>query len=230
MMRALLIISAALLTLSAPPLILMAREIVLGTYVDQRYAVKRIGRSANNMQGEELRANIGGHTVELADDQPHLGHEPFTLDDRRANGVVRIIVDGRPATSPVSAIVRLNYRDANRYWGFVYLMRLVDRAGKERLVVAQHLGKNTYRTVSIFSDGNVVQDEFDYAGRCSPPLRAALIRYVVPHPAGYCSDLMQVWPSLFYPVLYPWGSGLAGLSGIALAGTSRHRRRIARLS
>jgi len=226
-MRVLLIVSTALLTFSAPPLILMAREVALGIYVGERYAIKRIVSPAKGMEGGELRTKVAGHTVELADDQPYLGHEPFTRDDRRANGLVRILVDGRQATSPVPAVIRLNYQDANRYWGFVYLMRVVDRAGSERLVVAQNLGKNRYRTVSILADGSVVEDEFDYAGRCSPPLRAALIRHVVPHPAGYCSDLMQVWPSLFYPILFPWGSGLVGLTGVALAGTlwlRRHQR------
>jgi hypothetical protein len=38
-----------------------------------------------------------------------------------------------------------------------------------------------------------------------------VIRYVVPHPSGFCSDLMQVWPTIWYPLLYPWLSGALGV-------------------
>ena len=125
----------------------------------------------------------------------------------------------------MKAIVRLHRRDANRYWGYVYLMRVVDREGPERLVVAQNLGHGEFRTVSVFADGIIIEDKFTYGARCSPPIRAALIRFVVPHPSGYCSDVMQVWPSLFYPILYPWFSGLAGVISLGLAGIFWRRPR-----
>jgi hypothetical protein len=89
-------------------------------------------------------------------------------------------------------------------------MRLVDRQGTDRLVVAENLGLGRYRTISVFPDGRVVEDQFDYASRCTPPVRAVLIRAVVPHPSGFCSDVMQIWLRLWYPVLYPCVSGILG--------------------
>ena len=170
---------------------------------------------------EGLQATIGIHTVRLTDNQP--------VDDGgdvRVDGPVRIIVDGGEYSHPALAKIRLAQRDANRYWGYVYLMRLRDQqTGTEHLVVAQNIGQGQFRTVSIGIDGLVEEDRFDYSGRCSPPVRALLIRWVVSHPSGFCSDVMQVWPSIFYPVLYPWATGVVGLAFLVAGGVLKLRRR-----
>lgn len=46
-----------------------------------------------------------------------------------------------------------------------------------------------------------------------------------PHPFGFYSDLMQVWPSLWYPLLYPWCSGLAGIVILLIVSLSKLRAR-----
>ncbi len=199
----------------------MAREAAVGNRVSDRYSVERIPNGA-------LEARIGGHRVQMTDDYPIKPREPFEDSTVTKPGTVRIVVDGQVRSSPLPATVRVNQRDANRYWGFSYLQRLHDREGAERLVIAQRLGGNRYRTVSVFGDGKVVEDEFGYEERCEPPVRALLIRHVVPHPSGYCSDVLQVWPSLLYPVLYPWVSGLLGGAFVGVALVAGHfRRRLA---
>jgi hypothetical protein len=224
MRRALLVLGSILLALSLPPLLLMAREVLIGWSVARQYSAHGIKGVGPEMHGGALSAEIGGHRVALSDDQPY-SHEPFkTEESQRGPGVVQVLVDGQAVSAPVAATVRRTFKDANRYWGFVYLFRLTDRSGPERLVVAQNLGEQGYRTISVFADGRVVEDSFEYAERCAPPLRAALIRYVVNHPSGYCSDLLQVWPSLWYPVLYPWMSGVAGAT-LLLLGMFRARAR-----
>jgi hypothetical protein len=193
--------------------------------VGRRYVVERVVSSEPG-GGDALHAQIGGHQVALVDDQPVKGHVPFTSGSAEAMGEVMITIDGRPQSTPVPARVRIHQSDANRYWGFVYLMKLVDRQGTDRLVVAESVGRGRYRTVSVFGDGRVIQDEFEYAERCSPPVRALLIRAVVPHPSGYCSDIMTAWPSLIYPMIYPFASGAVGLSCLGIAGILTWRRRL----
>jgi hypothetical protein len=213
-MRALLIVSLLVLVVSVPPLLLMGREVLIDSIVHERYSVEPISSGENGGENSALGSRIGSHQVQLADDQPLKSHEPFKLDDDRATGMVSLLVDGRAFLTPVAATIRLKMRGASRYWGFVYLQKLVDRQGPDRLVIAENLGNDHYRTVSIFPDGRVVPDEFSYGARCSPAVRALLIRPVVSHPSGYCSDLMQVWPSALYPLLYPWLSGPLGLVGV----------------
>ena len=213
-MKTFLLIGVVLLAVSAWPLLLMWREVVVASSVNARYSVERIG-------GGSRGADIGGHTVRLEDDLP-----VDTVGDLRVDGKVRIVVDGRDYSNLATVKIRQAYRDANRYWGYVYLMRLVDhQENTEQLVVAQSLGYERYRTVSTFSNGRVVQDEFDYQGRCEPPVRSLVIRYVVSHPSGFCSDVMQVWPSILYPVLYPRVSGFLGLICVVIAGGLKVRRR-----
>ena len=210
-MKTLLLVGALLVTVSGPSLALMAREFWIGSQVADRYSVDRIISREKGMEGGAIRDEIHGHVLALEDDQPF-----NEAGDVQVDGPVRILVDGRDYSSPASARIRLAWRDANRYWGFVYLMRLIDReTGAESLVVAQNLGTEGYRTVSVSADGRVLEDRFGYAGRCNPPIRAVLIRSVVPHPSGYCSDVLQVWPSILYPVLYPWVSGALGLACLA---------------
>jgi hypothetical protein len=212
-MKALLIPGVALLILSAKPLALMGREFAVGSAVNSRYSVERITGPAREGSRDAVRATIGTHTVALEDDQPVQGGGP----DVRVDGPVRIKIDGKDYSHPALATIRLSERDAGRYWGYVYLMRLVGRQERtQQLVVAQNIGRYQFRTVSLSIDGRVVEDRFDYEARCSPPVRALLIRTVVPHPSGFCSDVMAVGPSYFYPLLYPWISGIVGVVFVML--------------
>jgi hypothetical protein len=218
-----LTLGSILLLVSSPPLFLMAREVVIGSAVDRQYAIHRITGVGRDTEGGGLSAEIGNQRVELSDDQP-FRREPFkTEQSQRGPGVVQVLVNGRAVSTPVAATIRRSQKDANRYWGFVYLFRLTERGGPERLVVAQNLGRGQHRTISVFADGRVVEDSFEYRERCHPPVRAAMIRSVVGHPIGYCSDLLQVWPSIFYPVLYPWVSGAVGAM-LVLLGIFRGRK------
>ena len=205
-------IGIILVVVSSYPLLLMAREVIVGYRVSQRYAVEAIRGQGQLSAAGSLSAELGGHRVELRDDQLPYAREPFKTDEgQRSIGLVRVLVDGRAVSSPVTAVIRRADMDANRYWGYVYLQRLNDLRGPERLVVAQSLGLARYRTISVFADGTVIEDAFEYSARCSPPVRALLIRSVVPHPSGYCSDVLQVWPSIWYPILYPLLSGALGI-------------------
>ena len=223
-MRLALAIGFVLCVISAPPLALMAREVMVGAAVARRYAIEPIPSNGDGY-AEALTAQIGSHRVELVDDVT-LAAEPFkTEESQRVEGLVRVMVDGRAVSTPVTAIVRYTARDANRYWGYVYLTKLLDREGPERLVVAQNLGARL-RTVSVFPDGTIVEDTFTYPERCNPPVRALLIRYVMPSPSGFCSDVLQVWPTVFYPLLYPWLSGAVGIVLVVWGLWARNRRRI----
>jgi len=224
-MRTLFAIGLGLLAVSAPPLILMVRELVVGASVERRYSVDPLLVASKGMVHGSVRATIGGHTVALTDDQGRRPEEPRDFSDPRDEGQISILVDGSTVTAPVRTKIRLNRRDADRYWGYVKLMRLKDREGPDRLVVAQNLGHGQYQTTSVFGDGAVVEDKFAYGDWCSPPVRTMLIREVVSVPIGYCSGVMQVWPSVFYPVLYPWFSGALGGGITAVAAGAWLRRR-----
>ena len=80
-----------------------------------------------------------------------------------------------------------------------------------------------YRVLTVSADGTVADDVFSYAERCTPAIRTWAIDGVVPHPIGCQSDLMQVWPTLWYPILYPWLTGLVGALMLAMCCLRRGR-------
>ena len=220
-MKVLLGIGILLLAVSARPLLLMGREVAIQADMQDRYAVERIPSGYPGMADDGLQAEAGGHSIRLDDDQP-----PTNDREARVTGIVRILIDGRDYSNPASVTIRPFYRDANRYWGYVHLIKLIDRHDRAtRLVVAQSLGALRYRVLAVDADGRVTDDRFEYSERCSVPVRAVLIRNVTPHPVGYCSDLMQVWPSLFYPLLFPWASGVVGVGCTVVASAAIYRRR-----
>src|SRR5918998_1473827 len=75
-MWASLTLGAILLVLSSPPLVLMAREVILGLTVARQYSIDGIRGVGPDMEGGALSAELGGHRVELSDDQP-FAREPF---------------------------------------------------------------------------------------------------------------------------------------------------------
>lgn len=75
------------------------------------------------------------------------------------NGQVRILVDGRDYSDSARVSIRPAFLTANRYWGYIRFVRLVDREERtERLVVTQRVGGKVFRSVSVGADG-VVEDE-----------------------------------------------------------------------
>jgi hypothetical protein len=225
-LKTLLVVGLILLAASVVPLWQMARELVIGAQVERRYRVQDIPPPGRGMVASGLAADLNGHRVQLLDDVPATDERTARVDSR-----VRIVIGGREYGTDSRVVVRPAFTDANRYWGFVYLMRLTDhQRGRQFLVVAQNVGAMQYRVLWIDEGGRVSEERFGYGERCSPPVRARVIRYVTPHPSGYCSDVLQVWPSLFYPILYPWLSGALGavLAAVAAAVLSRHgKRRVA---
>jgi hypothetical protein len=218
--RALMIVGGILLVISSVPLLRMARELAGSMSVDRRFAVERIQSHEPGIAGGALESEIGGHLVKLEDEQPF-----DASGDARADGPVRILIDGRDYSTDSRAEIRLNSKDANRYWGYVYLMKLIDRdQGTQHLVVAQNVGAGRYRTLTVSADGSVVEDEFDYGERCDRPLRVRLIDSVVPSPIGRCFGSAYGSRSLIYPVVYPWITAALGLAWVI--DTRRSRRQI----
>jgi hypothetical protein len=223
--RAVAVAGLFLLGVSVYPLALMAREVFTARHVRSLYAVQDVNDS--------LATSIGSHRVGLEDDL-----EPAASAEARARTPVHIIVDGRDYGLPIDAVARPYFRDANRYWGYLRLKRITDlRSGVANVVVAQALGAPPgtvryddrllrYRILSISDDGVVHEDVFTYPERGHPPVRALAMNGVVPHPFGFYSDLMQVWPSLWYPLLYPWLSGLAGIVILLVVSLMKLRARL----
>jgi len=210
-----------LLAISAYPLFLMAREIWTNSAVNKRYRFHGVYESQS--------ATIGNHRISLSDTTPETSDQ-----SAREHGDVQIDIDGKNYATAHNVEIRPAFHDRNRYWGFLALVKVEDnKKGGNFLALAQKLGVDSkvsrlprsgydfdylrFRIISIDQQGMIHDEIFFRKDRSTPVLRARIANYVSPSPMGYYSDIMCGWPSLLFPVIFPWLSGLVGALCIAFA-------------
>src|SRR5262245_15234937 len=214
-------IGGLLVAVSAYPLLLMAREVCTGYYIGFRYRVMPTYDSQT--------ATIGTHRISLTDD-----YQVSPDSSARIRGSVRILIDNHEYSIANGVEIRPHFQDSNRYHGFLGIVSVTDYFNDESYAaVMQNFGVDPnrprlstdgfdfqhlrFRAIMLGSDGAVHEEIFFYKDRGNPPIRAALARYVSPTPMGFHSDLMMIPPTLLYPFLFPWGSGLSGILCLAAA-------------
>ena len=231
-----LLLGLILLVPSLYTVFLMAREVWLGNAVYSRYSVTSC---FEDQPGQPVVSRIPlsyvwhGQKVVLSDD---FEKGSFPTDARRA-GRVKITINGKDYTSPWLVEIRPNDHDANRYWMHVMPVKFDDiKAHTERLVVLQsfpdydlheynafHPDTLTCRALFIDSEGKVTEEVFPFSERTSPLYRTLLAGKVSPTQLGFYSDALNLWPSVFYPLLYPLVSGVVGLI-LTIIGLVKYRR------
>ena len=219
----------------------MAREEVSAFRFRQQYEVQSFKPIQEFRGGEPIqpihRVTFHRNNIELSD---AFMQGLFDEADRK-QGSVTTKINGVDYSLPSTVEIRPFFHDANRYHLWISLGELRERtSGKSRLVVTQRIVEETeatslrewkeklrFRALFVDSDGTVREETFPFLQRGAPVYRAVLANSVSPSPSGFHSDVYWVWPSLFYPVLYPWFSGALGaflvMIGLLLAWTSQPR-------
>lgn len=214
--------------------LLGVREVWLENTVGNRYQLTNVLEDPDCQQLNGPRSySWRGQTVVLGDD---FDRGNFQTDETRA-GLVKITVNGRYYTWPYPLQIRASDCGSNRYWQQVTLAKFDDtEAHTERLVVLQsfpnyelnesylsHVDALKCRVLYIDDRGGVTQNVFRFSDRSSPPYRTILARSVSPCDLGFYSNALTLWPTLFYPVLYPFVTGLIGLV-MTIVGLRQRRR------
>jgi hypothetical protein len=79
-----------------------------------------------------------------------------------------------------------------------------------------------YRIVWISPQGEITQERFSFSERSWPLYRTMLARFVSPTFIGFHSEVLAVWPTAYYPIIYPW---ITTIVGFVLLVVSFARRR-----
>ncbi|HTG14452.1 MAG TPA: hypothetical protein VK747_04195 [Blastocatellia bacterium] len=208
-MKILFTIGIALLLLSAYPLYLMAMELKTSNAAYERYEVSQ--HSGKNYQYKS--ADFYGHDIELSDARL-VG--PAKAGDN-LEVIVSTTVDGKDHTldSPIEVEI---FKGTKSYNGWIAILTLKDKQlQQERLaiiqrVAGQHYPDDTrYRILFVQPDGTVTEEWFSYPERANPMYRTVLATFAHPEQLGFHSQVLMYWPTILYPIIYPWLSGLAGL-------------------
>jgi hypothetical protein len=195
------IVGGVLCAAAAYPIFLQTREALIARAAYTRYEVTPQHNSAT----------LNGHEVTIGDE---LMASPSSVAERYI-GPVEILIDGEDYSTSSPVEIRAALHDAGRYHNWVRLIRLRDRKeGTIILSVVQRLkdSKETmrFRILVVDEKGSVTEDVFGMADRAQPVYRVILARFVSPYPIGFHSEVLQVWPSVIYPIVYPWLVGLVG--------------------
>lgn len=201
------IIGGFLFTFSAPVLLLMAREYQISSRAYKTYSLEHILRNETVFHG---------HAVLISDEILHPPNEHD--EDPEVAAPIHITINGQDYSSPATAMIKPARHGSSRYNGYVSLIIVRDRSsGEERLSVCQRIpglifpGDTQFRILFVNPDGKVTEEIFKYAARTFPLYRTMLARLVSPIPIGFISNVNCLYPTLFYPFLYPWGTSLIGL-------------------
>jgi len=223
-MKALFTISLVLLLPSLYTIALMAREWSVGERVYSRLHVE--GEYLN------LSPRWKGHSIRLTDEA--LPSDPsakimLPWGHKERPGRVKIEIDGKDFSWPHDVAIRPgSNRILGRYHHWIFLGRLQDKekSGEEFLVVQRFIeqGEDWYRIIRIPEVGTISEEVFSHSSRTVPVERMFFVRLVYPNGIGIYSDVLQVWPSIIYPIAYPAGTVLVGALLLCIA-LWKHRRK-----
>lgn len=157
-----------------------------------------------------------GQTIEIADQfQSGVFNE-----SSREQANLKMTINHKDWSVEGPVLVRPNFLDDNRYHGYFGVLT-VEEKGIEKFVVIQRISgtaftpdKNlSWRILSVDSGGQVEEDRFTFDELGEVPQRVNMINLTTtaPSPVGYQSDILLGWPSLIFPLAYPFGTALVGL-------------------
>lgn len=200
-----------LLGVSAYPLALMAREWSAARRFMSRHAIHPVY--------DRTSVEFHGHRIELSD--PFL-KGTYGPDDRRI-GQVTVKIDGKDYSDQSLVEIRPYEKGSAKYHGWIVLAQLENKkTAQEWITVGQRTlgdsltsGKRPptpeFRIIRVDEKGQVAEERFDLPQRADPIYRAIYAGFLSPHPVGFYSEVLQVWPTVLYPIIYPGASGAIGL-------------------
>ena len=167
---------------------------------------------------------MNGFTIEIRE-EPAGRKAPKAWWDEEGSveegDIVRIqfLVDGKEV-SEADEIGLSDNDGGSRYWSWLDVLLVKDKkTGKENIAIVQRLSDDSlmqedyqWKIISITEDGDLTEERIEYRTRSENPLAVRLIRVSGTSliAMGYYSDLLHYYPSLFYPILYPFGTAILG--------------------
>ena len=201
------VIGVVLLVAASPYLLLIAAEQFFSLLYQRRYDYQPVHA--------ENRVSIGATEISLRDDARIAR---FALD--RTPGRIQIQIGEETYDGASQVPIRTDARGPRRYHGWVALGVLRDRkCDCDRVAITERIPEapgesraKSIRITFVAEDGSVEIEEFARSKRRWPPYRAVLASDAAGRSLGFVSGVLNVWPSIFYPLIYPFATGLLGFA------------------
>jgi hypothetical protein len=209
----------ALIVVSVPRLVAMAREAVAKSRAFNQYEVRQIHINETTFYG---------HKIQLSDQVGIQKGEGI-----EESGKLTIMIDGKDYSTSERIRIRPAFTNSNRYHLWAALVLLKDfKAKSESLAIVESLSNTReplmrYRVLFVEPDGKVLEEVFSDAERAHPLYRTMLANWVRPSSTGFTSNVLNEIPSIFCPFLYPFASGMIGLLLLVWSIAEHAHRRLA---
>lgn len=218
-------IGAVLFLLSSFTLFLLAREAIINNSIVNRYELMTVNNQNEYSDGlDSSIVEVNGYEIEIIE-QPTGRKETLPEHELQFGELPReiikaqIVVNGKKIAEPYE--IKLAARmDHTRYFRYLEILTVYDKRKKEErvaiLVTTQldEIGRTDAGWDILWLDGdNVTKENFTLQKRGNH-LAARMINYaaLTNMSFGYYSDIAHYYPSLAYPIFYPFGTGAAGLA------------------
>jgi hypothetical protein len=238
--RFLFAIGILLLALSLNPMCAMLREAAVRHSIESRYIVNHADMKDGFpaiLQTSEI--TVFGRHVKITEEKT--GRQaPSTYWDREEHVPpgdivkVQIELDGSKIAEPTEMWLS-NRARGSRYFSWLDVLTVKDReTGENQIAIVQRLtndqermDKRQWRIIYVHENGEWEQETFSYPERSHFQLGVKLVMVSGTSlmAMGYYSDILQVYPSLIFPLLYPWGSAAFKQSDSTPRTRCRYRRR-----
>ncbi|MET3682877.1 hypothetical protein ABID56_000967 [Alkalibacillus flavidus] len=142
--------------------------------------------------------------------------------DVREKAQVDVMINGHNYAGSSELEIRPTYLDNNRYHGYIGMLKMTERAtDEESLVIIQRLfghprtvaeEEYSWKAITVNANGDVETEIFTRDELDNPAYHGDMINQatVLPMSLGYRSNVLHMYPTLFYPFLYPFGTMLVG--------------------
>ncbi|MGE7693923.1 hypothetical protein ACQKNC_07360 [Lysinibacillus sp. NPDC094177] len=209
-----------LLVISSIPLFYMAREVYIEWKIDSKYSIKQVYEEQGlptTIDHQDIEVN--GRHIEIKE-EPTGKKASLTFWDEEA-GVeagdivkLHLFVDNKEVTT-ADEIWLSNRNQSSRYFSWLDILTV-----NEKIAIVQRLTDDdtnmddrTWKIIWIDEKGKVKEDTISYQSRKENPLAVRLIGYSGTDlmMMGYYSDILTVYPTFLFPLMFPFGSVIMGI-------------------
>ncbi|WP_340010633.1 hypothetical protein MHI32_19885 [Paenibacillus sp. FSL H7-0690] len=216
-------VSLFLLAISFNPLFNYIREYIISDQINQRYEIKHAEKEYNPINVQEI--TVDDKNIKIREEKTGRKAEltPWDEEEKVPPGdivKVQFLLNDQKISTPDE--IWLSNRDrGSRYFSWIDILTVKDRkTGENQINIVQRLTDDSqpmetrkWKIITIAEDGEVDEEVLSYAQRSNNHLGVKLIEFSGTSlmGMGYYSDVTKVYPSIFFPLLFPFLTGIAGL-------------------
>ncbi|MEK3942841.1 hypothetical protein [Paenibacillus sp. FSL H3-0310] len=216
-------VSLFLLAISFNPLFNYIREYIISDQINQRYEIKHAEKEYNPINVQEI--TVDDKNIKIREEKTGRKAEltPWDVEEKVPPGdivKVQFFLNDQQISTPDE--IWLSNRDrGSRYFSWIDILTVKDRkTGEKQISIVQRLTDDSqpmetrkWKIITIAQDGEVDEEVLSYAQRSNNHLGVRLIEFSGTSlmGMGYYSDVTKAYPSIFFPLLFPFLTGIAGL-------------------